>query len=93
MSNPEGFANCQAVFRLAIMKSLAPKRRTASPLFRGLRNSDKQRPQRLRFREYSAYPMVALSCPARQRFGSFRDRAKRAPSLSEEVSQVGASEV
>ena len=33
MSNPEGFANCQAVFRLAIMKSLATKRRTASPFF------------------------------------------------------------
>ena len=33
MSNPEGFTNCQDVFRLAIMKSLAPKRRTASPIF------------------------------------------------------------
>ena len=31
MSNPEGFANCQAVFRLAIMKSLATKRRAAPP--------------------------------------------------------------
>ena len=38
MSNPEGFTNCQTVFRLAIMKSLATKRRTASPLFRGLRS-------------------------------------------------------
>ena len=33
MSNPEGFTNCQTVFRLAIMKSPATKRRTASPFF------------------------------------------------------------
>ena len=32
MSNPEGFANCQAVFRLVIMKSLAPKCRPAARL-------------------------------------------------------------
>ena len=34
-----------------------------------------------------------FSCPARRRFGSFRGRAKRAPSISEEVGRLGVSEV